>query len=57
MKVQHLISTISRETEGGTGQGERRRGILPAVFPLIAEWSERGTVRGEPVSKRGKGWG
>lgn len=47
MKVQHLISTILRETEGGTGR-ERRRGILPAVF-LMAEWreSERVVVKGE----------
>ena len=39
MKVQHLISTIFRETEGGLGREERRRGILPAVFfLLIPQW-------------------
>lgn len=39
MKVRHLISTILRETEGGTGRADRRRGILPAVF-LITECRE-----------------
>lgn len=40
MKVQDLISTILRETEGGTGREREGGGFFQLFFFLIAEWRE-----------------